>query len=1329
MEDYPRVTTTSYRLPKELEPEQEIVLNLITEPWSQREFVIVQGVAGSGKTTIALHALKHLAESYRRLLDDKQVTPTLVTYNEYLVRFCRQVLGEFDTVAAYLAEPGLPQSGKINILTFRELCSFLIDDETKSNLLSDNECINIVAEISARRGIIELLPSQIYALITAFLKGRPDFRNLTYSELEERLALESIFYNIYRQTLLMVKRFVEGEYDTHIGHSYDRADLSLQILQNLQENEARLDLMKQISAEDLRRSTRRTLGDNDRKYTDLVAWLKRFFADLERFATLEREVKEFLSILSGRNINEPTWRSIQDRVVALARKFGLRGTKAFQTLGQHVVHPLIIVDETQDLSQVECNILISLWFHLQRKDPHSRLVFLGDLNQQMMPTGFRWEEVIDLIRVQCQRYGYGLERFNPNLGFVEEEHNRTTPFRKLMNNYRTTEEVARFAYEMMESVARQNLSGRALRYCLKNVIHPERTLPIQISDVYNGTASEDRIPRIIVVEQDHFINGLKKYLSRLDLEKQTDEDGRVIVIAADDSRITEMVKEDATLLSRFTYYPLLSCKGLEFMGCAIFGLPTKGGERLELDILGQWYTVCTRPRLREILFVDQEQLDYLKKSGWQEIPPDTALIIDAAEVSDKDPDEFVAESLARISIAHLYPEAMRVAGEAYLLRFINTVNEAFLLESITYYESGDWHEEANNARRQGAQVFERHAQYDRAVRWYLEIGESLAVVRCAKLRIDQLRESEEDIANFEIERLTMLAGKQIQQLESQGDFSLAAAGWEILEEFDKATSSAIRAEELDRAERNVEKVSEEDKKLELLKQIISSYIGLARVTVIPMFIDSEKLKRAEQLVERLPDAERSSFFQRIARQYLQGSEEQWPNAYRVLYYAEDSKGAQNLANQWERTRKYRALAEGYIMTKDNEQLNLLGDRLKRSIEFEAAAHCFERLENIHEAADCWMKAYYHWSDRAHGLLGIRIEDSPTRWFMIGFRNWVDHVWNQRSCYKVTQETLELIFRLIPRTGRIERLNSEQAEMLVRNTTVVRDQLLKSREWKRALRKFVEDLEGRVQECRLYEQNTTIRLRWAKDALEMELDPMRLENLQQWILDDIIGQFQSRAESTVEGVLTTDVPDREVKAAVGWYKICGNKQRALDYIDRLWNRRREELMLVAVKCWRDTGEQNKARERIDALSLPKYANLVFTAYDSLYSDDQSARDSARNQLRRRLEQEESNVARKILADLFPILPVTRETTPEFSGVQTLVRSIVQLRNAINSRAFEDENDRAKVWRDLEYITKKIEMDELQEAEEQWKITRQIVLDSREDLEEQIRTVDEHWEDVE
>ncbi len=1145
-----------YELPDELTPEQENVLNLITELQSQREFIIVQGVAGSGKTTIALHALKNIVEDreineIKMNLRNKEITPILITYNKNLVDFCRQILEQFDTVAPYLAEQGDIQPGKINILSFHQLCMMMVDDGTKSKLLSDRKCIDIVADIAAKRGITDILPSHIYAIITAFFKG-----NKTSKNSNEKSEVAS-----------RIRKFIIKQYKKKV--KYDRADLSLEILKSLEENEKRLDMIKEISARELRTYTRIKLGDNKPEYADMINWLKLFFEDLREFSDTENEVNEYIETLNERSIHHDLWNKIKDRVIELSKKFGLRGTNIFQSLRHRLVNPLIIVDETQDLSQVECNIIISLWFQLQKKDNKgNRLIFLGDLNQQMMPTGFRWEQLIDLINKQAQRYKYSKERFDPGKGFVDAEENKTAPFLILGNNYRTSWEIAEFVYNMMKKIANQNLSGKDLKYCMENLIHHDKTLPSQIEDKLYEIKKEDRIPRIVIVEQDSFINGLKKYIATLN-KKKTDKNKRLVIITAHDDDITQLIEKNPDMLQGFTYYPILNCKGLEFMSCAIFGLPIKSDDSgsLESDILAQWYTVCTRARLQETIFLDREQFNYIKNAGWQTILNDNDIVsiidperdniasiiapenlIDSENLDKTSSDEeiVVKHFLEKVGESSLNPEALKASGENFWVKFKEKVNETFLLEAISNYERGGWEEEADNARKEAPKIFENHEYYEQAINWYDKIGDSLGVIRCAKLQIDQLKRKNKDDTISDIKRLNELALKKIELFELQKDFSSLAKAYEIREEFSKAAEYAIKAKELGNAERNANRIIESDEKFKWFEEIILCYIKLKPDEIISSnkLTNEDRLKKAEELTEKLP-CKRKSYAAKIAKEYERDGD-LLPNAYRVFCDFEDKKGAGLLAHRWEIERKYGILVKAYKMIDDTEQINLLGNRLKKKKEFESAAYCFKSLKNFSEAARCLMEAKKYWEKQ---LKKKQLEDIK------------DFITNLRERLQVYDEKYNL---------------KEDSSI---------DEI----------KKVIE--------------------KWFKDKAENILD--------RYIKDG-----------------------KDVEAVKGWYKICDNKKKAEKHIDKLWKKDKEHIKLKAIECWRSIGKIEKARRKIDELlkenndknktdglsNLVKNALFAYKAYDILYKDKKSYRDSAKNNLKKKLEENKSEDAKKILADI-------------------------------------------------------------------------------------------------
>src|SRR5205807_7404499 len=126
---------------------------------------------------------------------------------------------------------------------------------------------------------------------------------------------------------------------------------------------------------------------------------------------------------------------------------------------------------------------------------------------------------------------------------------------------------------------------------------------VQIAGQLQSTRPEGLEPRVLVGKLDYFVEGLSKYLHTLQLsaaglEYET-EAKSFLVIASEPESLDRLVQDDPTktFSSLLSYMSVLDCKGLEFDGCVLFGLPTKRTAKLELDLIGQWYTAMTRARM------------------------------------------------------------------------------------------------------------------------------------------------------------------------------------------------------------------------------------------------------------------------------------------------------------------------------------------------------------------------------------------------------------------------------------------------------------------------------------------------------------------------------------------------------------------------------------------------------------------------------------------------------------------------------------------------------------------------------------------------------------
>lgn len=120
-----------FNLVADLEPEQKTVLTLCTMPRGLNEFIVVQGVAGSGKTTIALHALEKLGEIASSQAVSDRMSLLLLTYNRRLAEYCANTLRDQPAFAKtqLMSETGSLSRGCLNVLSFHDLCSLVLTDQ------------------------------------------------------------------------------------------------------------------------------------------------------------------------------------------------------------------------------------------------------------------------------------------------------------------------------------------------------------------------------------------------------------------------------------------------------------------------------------------------------------------------------------------------------------------------------------------------------------------------------------------------------------------------------------------------------------------------------------------------------------------------------------------------------------------------------------------------------------------------------------------------------------------------------------------------------------------------------------------------------------------------------------------------------------------------------------------------------------------------------------------------------------------------------------------------------------------------------------------------
>lgn len=784
-----------FKLVAELEPEQKAVLNVCTRLNSSNEFILVQGVAGSGKTTIALHVLDKLGEIAASQPLDTRPTFLFLTYNRKLAESCANTLKDRPAfaMAQLLSQTGELKRGHVNILTFHDLCKRISADKT-DKICEDQDFIKKINSIARDRGVHDLLPSQIFSLITTFLRGRTELLELNYEQLNQRIEEEiqrSMGYRMYGDSIRKVYRFVLRDYEDWKQQNkfLDRSDIAWNLHLMLISSETYLNRFNTMTAKQIKSVLHGKLGDQDREIGDVMKWLGEVMEGMQS-SPIASQATQYREWLEKPHINQNKLAQLRSDLWRWIHDYGLRGTPVWEALGQHLINPVIVVDEFQDLSAIESEALIGLWFQLQR-GRNSRLILFGDLNQQMNPVGFEWSQILDFLSKRATLYNYSNANNYFSQGFAED-YDDDRPFRLLNNNYRTTEEIACFVHRMIENVARHSLEEDVARRYLKHTIDPDRTVPYNVAAKIESMSPSERLPRILIGGHQTFLDALHRYIAQTQTEGAGDAPDPVdellttVIITEHPEVIEGFVKSEETgsASSRLSYIPTLSCKGLEFDSCILFGISIKETDRLEADILSRWYTSFTRARIRLLVYLSPKEYEYLQRVGWTDIEDNVAWVRHNPDV------DTVFSALKWVGTTELDEEGHKVVGEISLARFFSSHDERWLRESLKHYELGGWQEERAKAAFQGAEYFEKQEEYLKAAEYYEIARCPVEQVRCLEVTRRQLLRRGDGGEN--VTKIRNRIENVIANVPEKDPFTRARCYLEI-EEWEKALSYARQA--------------------------------------------------------------------------------------------------------------------------------------------------------------------------------------------------------------------------------------------------------------------------------------------------------------------------------------------------------------------------------------------------------------------------------------------------------------------------------------------------------------------------------------------------------
>ena len=350
-----------------------------------RKDYIIQGVAGSGKTTVALHRIAYLLYNEARDINESEFM--ILGPNKYFLNYISELLPDLDI-------KNVRQS------TFDEIAlSFM---KKKVKLESKNTTLQNVLNGSANSDIIE------YKSSIQFVKLLENFIDMyIQSHLNEPIIFEGIVICSPEK----LKRIYENSFKSNKSYSEKINDFSKALVKSVKENSDDLchliweqyrDEFKTLDKQDPRR--KEILDKTNRIQTEIKKGCTMQIKDYFKFAKVDPLIlyRTFIETLDKINFEFPvdvkelqnyTIKKLEKKQIGfedlsplLVINYSMNGIKDYEQFSH------IVIDEAQDLSLAQYYILKKLF-------PKSNFDIFGDVNQSIYDyqSVHNWEELNTII--------------------------------------------------------------------------------------------------------------------------------------------------------------------------------------------------------------------------------------------------------------------------------------------------------------------------------------------------------------------------------------------------------------------------------------------------------------------------------------------------------------------------------------------------------------------------------------------------------------------------------------------------------------------------------------------------------------------------------------------------------------------------------------------------------------------------------------------------------------------------------------------------------------------------------------------------------------------
>jgi DNA helicase-2/ATP-dependent DNA helicase PcrA len=413
---------------------QEEQDNLIRQP--RNKTIVVNGVAGSGKTTIALHRVAYLLYNYRESLQDKVL---ILGPNNIFMEY-------ISTVLPSLGEVGVKQRTfndyAMDILGIHVIVPF--KDYIEKVFSKDETLINEIKYKHSDK-FLEYLDSEIDKIEKYHFVSRDiSFRDkviVSKSDIEDMLNVHYKNMLLFRRTK-RIRRVIFGKLRDA------RDEVYREIQKNYEES------LSKLSPGELQTHRNNIEFDRRLKIRELIRDVLNVKSELQWISN-----PDMMILYSAINGDKPL--TSEDLAPLLYLKLKLDGIK----LNDEVKH--VVIDEAQDYSALQFKVIRELTKCIS-------MTIVGDSNQRILPLEgevpmLKLKDTIGDLDVE----NYSLDKSYRSTREIMEHANNFLVDSKIMplvrsgepvvkQNFKNSEELTKYLHEILESMSRKGYESIAI---------------------------------------------------------------------------------------------------------------------------------------------------------------------------------------------------------------------------------------------------------------------------------------------------------------------------------------------------------------------------------------------------------------------------------------------------------------------------------------------------------------------------------------------------------------------------------------------------------------------------------------------------------------------------------------------------------------------------------------------------------------------------------------------------------------------------------------------------------------------------------------------------